>query len=365
MRLSRTGRALDGPQWKGFQIRCEGRPVPMAEELPHRHATLDEVAALAGVSRSVASRVINNAPHVSRAKRESVEKAVRTLGYVPNPKARALATRQAGAAALVISRDDPEVLTDPFFGQLIAGVAGALEEADLHMMLCVAATPRGRERVEQLVRSRAVDGVMLTASHEDDPLARIAKESPLPVVFGGRPVDFEPRWFVDIDNVGGAREATEHLLARGLTRVVTICGPQETEVARSRYRGYREAMTLAGLTPRPPEAGDFSEAAGAAAMTRLLEAHPDLDGVFAANDNMAAGALRALRGAGRSVPEDVAVVGFDDLAVAQLTDPALTTIHQPIRDLGREMARMLVGVVAGRTAGPLILPTRLVKRSST
>ncbi|MFC8337607.1 LacI family DNA-binding transcriptional regulator [Streptomyces rubiginosohelvolus] len=337
----------------------------MAEELPHRHATLDEVAALAGVSRSVASRVINNAPHVSRAKRESVEKAIRKLGYVPNPKARALATRQAGAAALVISRDDPEVLTDPFFGQLIAGVAGALEEADLHMMLCVAATPRGRERVEQLVRSRAVDGVMLTASHEDDPLARIAKESPLPVVFGGRPVDFEPRWYVDIDNVGGARDATEHLLARGRTRVVTICGPQDTEVARSRHRGYREAMALAGLTPRPPEVGDFSEAAGAAAMTRLLEAHPDLDGVFAANDNMAAGALRALRGAGRPVPEDVAVVGFDDLAVAQLTDPALTTIHQPIRDLGREMARMLVGVVAGRTAGPLILPTHLVERSST
>lgn len=149
----------------------------MAEEQADRHATLDEVAALAGVSRSVASRVINDAPHVSRAKREAVERAIRKLGYVPNPKARALATRQAGAAALVISRDDPEVLTDPFFAQVIAGVAGGLEEADLHMMLCVAATARGRERVEQLVRSRVVDGVMLMALHEGDPLARIAKEA--------------------------------------------------------------------------------------------------------------------------------------------------------------------------------------------
>ncbi|MGW1184992.1 LacI family DNA-binding transcriptional regulator [Streptomyces drozdowiczii] len=337
----------------------------MAEELADRHATLDEVAALAGVSRSVASRVINDAPHVSRAKREAVERAIRKLGYVPNPKARALATRQAGAAALVISRDDPEVLTDPFFAQVIAGVAGGLEEADLHMMLCVAATARGRERVEQLVRSRVVDGVMLMALHEGDPLARIAKESRLPVVFGGRPVDFEPRWYVDIDNVGGARDATNHLLARGRTQVATICGPLDTEVGASRHRGYREAMMLAGLTPLPPEEGDFSEADGAAAMARLLEAHPDLDGVFAANDNMAAGALRALRAAGRPVPEDVAVVGFDDLAVAQIADPALTTIRQPIRDLGREMARMLVALIAGRTASPLILPTSLVKRSST
>ncbi|MFJ3088706.1 LacI family DNA-binding transcriptional regulator [Streptomyces sp. NPDC086838] len=337
----------------------------MAEELADRHATLDEVAALAGVSRSVASRVINDAPHVSRAKREAVERAIRKLGYVPNPKARALATRQAGAAALVISRDDPEVLTDPFFAQVIAGVAGGLEEADLHMMLCVAATARGRERVEQLVRSRVVDGVMLMALHEGDPLARLAKESRLPVVFGGRPVDFEPRWYVDIDNVGGARDATNHLLARGRTKVATICGPLDTEVGASRHRGYREAMMLAGLAPLPPEEGDFSEADGAAAMARLLEAYPDLDGVFAANDNMAAGALRALRAAGRPVPEDVAVVGFDDLAVAQIADPALTTIRQPIRDLGREMARMLVALIAGRTASPLILPTSLVKRSST
>ncbi|MER6677514.1 LacI family DNA-binding transcriptional regulator [Streptomyces sp. NPDC000983] len=337
----------------------------MTEELPSRHATLDEVAALAGVSRSVASRVINNAPHVSRAKRESVERAIRKLGYVPNPKARALATRQAGAAALIISQEDPEVLTDPFFAQVIAGVASALEDADLHMMLCVAATTRGRERVKQLVRSRVVDGVMLVAVHEDDPLTRLVKETQLPVVFGGRPVDFEPRWYVDMDNVGGARDATDHLLSRRRTRVVTICGPLDTEVGGSRHRGYREAMLLAGLTPLPPEEGDFTEASGAAAMTRLLEKHPDLDGVFAANDNMAVGALRALRAAGRAVPEQVAVVGFDDLAVAQIADPALTTIHQPIRDLGREMARMLVGVIAGRNPSPLILPTHLVKRSST
>ncbi|GAA3291921.1 hypothetical protein GCM10020295_09890 [Streptomyces cinereospinus] len=126
----------------------------MAVDVPRRQFTLDEVAELAGVSRSVASRVLNNAPHVSRAKREAVERAVLELGYVPNPTARALATRQTGAAALIVSGEDPSIFADPFFAQVIVGATGALEEADLHLMLCLAASDRGRKRVEQLLRSK-------------------------------------------------------------------------------------------------------------------------------------------------------------------------------------------------------------------
>lgn len=336
----------------------------MREVSPPGRPTLDEVAVLAGVSRSVASRVLNNAPHVSRAKREAVERAVRDLGYVPNPKARALATRQAGAAALVISQHDPSVLADPFFGQVIAGVSSALEEADLHLMLCLAASDRARKRVGDLLRSRGVDGVMMMALHGDDPLAHMATETTLPVVFGGRPGGSDPRWYVDIDNAAGARRATEHLLASGRKNIVTICGPLDTEVGRARHQGHREALLLAGRTPHAFEIGDFNEPSGAAAMARLLAQHQDVDGVFAANDNMAVGALRALREAGRSVPHDVAVVGFDDLPVARITDPALTTVHQPIRDLGREMARMLVGVIEGGDPSPLLLPSHLVVRAS-
>ncbi|MFD3825193.1 LacI family DNA-binding transcriptional regulator, partial [Streptomyces sp. NPDC058625] len=158
----------------------------MAEDAPRRQSTLDEVAERAGVSRSVASRALNNAPHVSRAKREAVERAVRQLGYVPNPTARALATRQTGAAALVVSGEDPSIFADPFFAQVIVGASAALEEADLHLMLCLAASDRGRKRVEELLRSKGADGVMLMALREDDPLARMADEAQMPVVFGGR-----------------------------------------------------------------------------------------------------------------------------------------------------------------------------------
>ncbi|MEU7298164.1 LacI family DNA-binding transcriptional regulator [Streptomyces exfoliatus] len=336
----------------------------MTEGVPRRQSTLDEVAELAGVSRSVASRVLNNAPHVSRAKREAVERAVHRLGYVPNPTARALATRQTGAAALVVSGEDPSIFADPFFAQVIVGASAALEDADLHLMLCLAASDRGRRRVEQLLRSKGADGVMLMALREDDPLSRMAEEAEMPVVFGGRPVGLDPRWYVDVDNVGGARLATEHLISAGRTRVATIAGRLDTEVGRARYRGYRDAMLAAGLDPYPPEVGDFTESTGAAAMAALLANHPDLEGVFAANDNMGAGALRTLREAGRPVPGDVAVVGFDDLAVARIADPPLTTVHQPIEALGREMARMLVALIGGQDPTPLILPTRLVTRAS-
>ncbi|MFF9172493.1 LacI family DNA-binding transcriptional regulator, partial [Streptomyces sp. NPDC014796] len=264
----------------------------MAEDAPRRQPTLDEVAERAGVSRSVASRALNNAPHVSRAKREAVERAVRQLGYVPNPAARALATRQTGAAALVVSGEDPAIFADPFFGQVIVGASAALEEADLHLMLCLAASERGRKRVAELLRSRGADGVMLMALREEDPLTRIAEEEArMPVVFGGRPVGSAPRWYVDVDNVGGAREATEHLVSRGRTRVAALCGRLDTEAGRARYQGYRDAMLAAGLEPLPPQEGDFTESSGAAAMAAVLEKRPDVDGVFAASDNMAAGAL--------------------------------------------------------------------------
>lgn len=336
----------------------------MPEDAPRRQPTLDEVAQRAGVSRSVASRALNNAPHVSRAKREAVERAVRQLGYVPNPTARALATRQTGAAALVVSGEDPSIFADPFFAQVIVGASEALEEAALHLMLCLAASDRGRKRVEGLLRSKGADGVMLMALREDDPLARTAEKAEMPVVFGGRPVGSAPRWYVDVDNVGGAREATEYLVSRGRTRVAAICGRLDTEAGRARYRGYRDAMLAAGLDPFPPRGGDFTEPSGAAAMAALLADHPDLDGVFAANDNMGAGALRTLRKAGRLVPADVAVVGFDDLTIAQTADPPLTTVHQPIKAFGREMARMLVALINGQDPTPLLLPTRLVIRSS-
>jgi DNA-binding LacI/PurR family transcriptional regulator len=330
----------------------------------NRRPTLDEVALRAGVSRSVASRVINNTRDVSGDAREAVRKAVRELGYVPNPMARGLVTAQAGTVLLAVSHDDPTLFADPFFAHVIVGVNAALEKTDLVLMLLLADTDRGRERLERVLRSRRTDGLMLLALHGEDPLYQLAQRLKLPVVLGGRPLRGEPPAYVDADNRGGARVATEHLITSGRRRIAAIAGRQDTQVGVVRHQGYREAMAVAGLQSSRTERADFTEAGGAAAMARLLDRYPDLDAVFAESDNMAAGALRALRAAGRTVPADVAVVGFDDLPIAQTTDPALTTVHQPVQALGREMAKMLIDLIAGEQPSPLILPTHLVVRAS-
>jgi len=334
------------------------------ETQPARRPTLDEVARRAGVSRSAASRAINNARHVSSTTREAVEHAIRELGYVPNPSARALATRQAAAVILAVSHNDPALFADPFFGQVIGGISAALETTDLVLMLALASSSRGRERVQRVLRSRRADGVMLMSLRGDDPLYRLTEQLGLPVVVGGRPLHGEPAWYVDADNRGGARLATEHLIATGRRRIATITGQLDTRAGVDRLRGFQETAALAGLETTWVEEGDFTEDSGAQAAARLLATHPDLDALFAASDNMAAGALRTLKAHGRSVPEDVAVVGFDDLPIARHTSPPLTSVNQPIQALGHEMAKMLVGLINGERPSSLILPTRLTVRES-
>ncbi|MBB5867413.1 DNA-binding LacI/PurR family transcriptional regulator [Allocatelliglobosispora scoriae] len=330
-----------------------------------RTPTLEDVAERAGVSRSVASRAINNVGNVSDTKRAAVHRAVRELGYVPNPSARALATNRVGAVVLAVATDEPGIFADAFFAQVIYGISVALERTDVTLTLVLAGRPEGAAKLRQIVRSRRADGIMLMNLHGDDPLAKLAEQTTMPVVFGGRPLGAEPQWYVDTDNRSGARLATEHLVEAGYRRIATITGQLSLDVAEARYRGYRDAMAVAELPAHRVEHADFSEAGGAAAMARLLEAHPDLDAVFAASDNMAAGALRTLRAWGRAVPDEVGVVGFDDLPTALHTDPQLTTVRQPIEALGAEMARMLLSILDGVRPTPLILPARLVVRGST
>jgi DNA-binding LacI/PurR family transcriptional regulator len=336
----------------------------MPSSTPARPPTLDEVAERARVSRTVASRVINNGPHVSRAKRDAVEKAIRELGYTPNRAARALATRQSGVVVLAVSGEGPEVFGDPFFAQVIVGASAALERTDLHLMLSLATNDHGRRRLRTFLQTRGADGVMLVAMRGHDPLIDIAAHSGVPTVFVGLPLHGTPPFYVDVDNVGGSRAATEHLIRGGRRRIAMITGPVDTAVGRERHRGYAEALQLAGLEPYATEPGDFLEAGGIAAMRALLGAHPDLDAVVAANDNMAAGALRVLREAGRTVPDDVAVVGFDDLPIAVHTDPKLTTVQQPVQALGREATRVLTELLDGARPASCILPTELVVRES-
>jgi DNA-binding LacI/PurR family transcriptional regulator len=344
--------------------------------------TLDEVAALAGVGRGTVSRVVNGSPQVSPAARAAVERAIVKLGYVPNRAARALVTRRTDSVALVVSESEERVFGEPFFAGIVRGISSGLQDTPLQLWLAMAQSPAERERVEHHLTSQHVDGVLLLSLHDDDPLPHLLEQRELPAVLGGRPARMMPTdpvadpgqptrnggWFVDVDNAGGARQAVAHLVAAGRRRIATIAGSQDMGVGVARLAGYREACTAAGLPV--DEAliayGDFSEPSGAAAMRQLLARRPELDAVFVASDLMAAGALRVLRETGRRVPEDVAVVGFEDSAVARQTDPPLTTVHQPVEEMGRQMARLLVSRIRReQLARPYeVLETHLVVRHS-
>ncbi|MEU9985037.1 LacI family DNA-binding transcriptional regulator [Streptomyces sp. NPDC050856] len=330
--------------------------------------TLEEVAARAGVGRGTVSRVINGSPRVSDRAREAVGRAVAELGYVPNRAARALAGARTDAIALVIPETEARLFAEPYFLDIIRGVSGELADADMQLLLTLIRSSKERQRFEQYLAAQRVDGVLLVSVHRDDPLPDLVRELGLPVVLNGRRSEDETVPYVDSDNVGAGRSAVDHLTGRGRRRVATITGPLDMYVARCRLDGYRQGLEAAGLAPdeRLVAAADFTEEGGRRAMRELLDRCPDLDGVFAASDVMAAGARAVLRRAGRRVPEDVALVGVDDSAVARHLDPALTSVRQPIEEMGRVMARVLLERIRGGDAGPPpLLPTELVVRDST
>jgi DNA-binding LacI/PurR family transcriptional regulator len=331
--------------------------------------TLEQVAVLAGVSRATVSRVVNGSPKVSPAVRAQVERAVAKLGYVPNRAARSLVTRRADSVALVVSEPHTRFLSEPFFAGMVRGVSAALAETGVQLLLLVAHDLPDRGRLERYVVGGHVDGVLLASLHNDDPLPGVLERAGVPAVLVGRPAGTGPASYVDADNRGGAGQAVDHLARRGRRRIATIAGPQDMGVGQDRLDGYRDGLRAVGLPAGDDlvEAGDFTEEGGAAAMGRLLErpGRP-VDAVFAASDLMAAGALRTLRAAGRRVPDDVAVVGFEDSAVARYAQPPLTTVRQPIEEMGRQAARLLLAKVAGEAAGMhLILDVELVVRAST
>ncbi|MFB4311274.1 LacI family DNA-binding transcriptional regulator [Actinomadura sp. GTD37] len=328
-----------------------------------RRPTLEAVAARAGVSRATVSRVVNGSATVNPEIRAAVLRAVDELGYIPNPAARSLVTRRTGSIGLVVSEPPARVFSDdPFFSLVVRTVSQELEAADKQVVLMMPSSPAGQSRVERYVAGRHVDGVILLSQHGSDPLPAALLRTGVPVVSHGRPVSTARPPYCDVDNVGGARAAVEHLLAGGRRRIAAITGPLDMSAGLDRLAGYREV--LSGNGRRSLAAiGDFTRESGADAMRQLLEDDPGLDAVFAASDLMASGALHALRRAGRRVPDDVAVVGFDDIAGARFTDPPLTTVRQPIAEVARAIVRMLLTGADGG-ADPEIFPTELIVRDS-
>ncbi|MFI8529702.1 LacI family DNA-binding transcriptional regulator [Streptomyces aquilus] len=331
--------------------------------------TLEEVAAHAGVGRGTVSRVINNAAGVKESTRQAVQRAIEELGYVPNLAARSLAARRADAVALVLTEPDWRQFAEPFFSEIVRSLGDALADTGMQLMLTLVRSQTERQRFLEYARGGRVDGVLLMSVHADDRLPDMLAEARVPTVLMGRRSGDEYVSYVDADNVGGARHAVSHLLKQGRTAIATITGPLDMYAAQCRLRGYQDALAMAGhKTSRSWVAeSDFSEESGRLAMTELLERHPELDAVLAASDTTAAGALHALRAAGRRVPEDVAVIGFDDFPLAQRTEPPLTTVRQPLEQMGRAMIKLLLEEMEEQSVAwrHVILRTELVVRQSS
>jgi len=331
-------------------------------------ATLEVVAARAGVSRATASRVLRGSVNVSDEARERVLRAAEEVSYSVNLAARALVTRRTDSIAFLVAESQERTFHDPYFLGVLRGAQAVAAEAGNQMVFVISATAQENARFTRFVRGGHVDGVLLVSLHGDDALALELEELGVPTVVNGRPFGQDSGLFsVDSDNVGGARQAVALLAARGARRIGTITGPLDMAVGHDRLSGYQQAMAEAGrpYRSRSVQEGDFTVEGGAAAMRRLLAAEPELDAVFAASDLMAVGAMRVLAEAGRKVPDDVAVVGFDDAGEAQLALPGLTTIRQPVEELGRTMARVLLERVAGLPAERrTVLPTEVVRRAS-
>jgi DNA-binding LacI/PurR family transcriptional regulator len=335
----------------------------VADSRRSRPPTMSDVAAMAGVSRGTVSRALNGGHNVSRAAQEAIRKAISTTGYVVNQHARSLATQRAHSVAFILSESPDVLFEDPNYNVLLRGCAQALASRDLTLLLTIAGTAEDSKRISRYVTAGHVDGALLVSTHAGSPLFDELNARGVPAVACGKPLGHERDVsYVAIDDRDGARKMVRHLCSRGRRRIATIAGPLDLPGGVDRLAGYHDV--LGQTDPRKNATGDYTQASGEAAMERLLREVPDLDAVFVASDLMAAGALAALSRAGRRVPDDVAVGGFDDSKVATATTPKLTTVRQPWARQSAEMVRLLLDLIDGEQPAAVVLPAELVVRDS-
>ncbi|MBN1963254.1 MAG: LacI family DNA-binding transcriptional regulator [Anaerolineae bacterium] len=332
-----------------------------------KRLTLEEIGELAGVSRATVSRVINNYPHIRPEVRERVERVIRETGYEPNLVARSLASNRSNILGLVIPSAGSLLFSDPYFPRLIQGISQGCDESDYTLALFLfQSEQKERNNLHSIYQKGILDGIIITASVLADPHIPQMIEYSLPFVMIGRPATHPEINYVDVDSVGGAFTAVDHLARLGYRRIATITADPDSTVGIDRRAGYIDALTHHGLPVEDARmcAGDFTRESGRAAMECLLPQRPDA--VFAATDAMAIGAMQAIEEAGLSVPDDVAVVGFDDFTLAENADPPLTTIRQPVQQTGRIAVQVLQGLLDGGGDDPqhIVLPTELVIRAS-
>lgn len=331
---------------------------------PKQRPTYAVIAAAADVSEATVSRVLNGDGTVHPERALRVRNAVQGLGYKKNRVASALASGKTGLIAVVID-DDLSVLNDPFWGNVTSGISRVLMQSNLQTVLMVSPLGSTDGSVAHYLQSGEVDGAIFFALHSDQLVTQLKKQG-LPLVITGTPHSITDIPFVDVDNFGGAYSATKHLMQQGCKKIAIITGDIGTTAGKQRLDGYQQAFRELGHTPIKGLIleGDYSFESGKLHTRKLLEAHPDIDGIFASNDLMAIGAISVLENSSISVPGQVRVVGFDDSLIAQTSRPSLTSVRQDVSALGEAAASLIMAQIAGTEVQPIILPTELVIRES-
>ena len=308
-------------------------------------STIREVSRAAGVSISTVSRVLNHSGPVSQGARARVLAAVEKLGYTPNVFARGLVTKRSGGVGATVTD-----LSDPFFGLMLKGIEERVERAGMHLIVTDGhgQVHAERESLAFLTRHHADAIIAYLQQVPDAEIVQWARPE-RPVVVVARNVPGIGPFCLYIDNVRGGDLATRHLIAMGHEQIAHISGPMALVDGRDRWEGYRSALRTAGLEydPRRVVEADFTPEGGGAAMVRLLERDVPFTAVFAGNDQMAAGAMDVLRTRGRQIPGDVSVVGFDDLPMVRYLYAPLTTVRQPILEMGRAAADLALAALRG------------------
>jgi len=327
--------------------------------------TLEDIARISGVSRSTVSRVINADVNVKEATRQKVLQVIQSINFQPNLAARSLAAGCTNIIGLVIPAGVSVLFVDPYFPQFIQGVSAACNAHAYSVMLWLAEPEYERRTISQILHNGLVDGVIVTSALMDDPITNSLHDSKMPFIQVGRHPTLDIN-SLDVDNIRASREATHHLHRLGRKSVATITGPHDQVAGFDRLQGYRLALQDLQLAYRPELVveGDFTELGGYYAMLRLLPVHPDA--VFVTSDMMAVGAIRAIQEANLRIPEDVAVIGFDDIPTSSKMNPPLTTVRQPIRAMGALAVETLIDIIAhpGAETRHILIDTELVIRSS-
>jgi LacI family transcriptional regulator len=329
--------------------------------------TLEDIAKISGVSRSTVSRVINGDPNVSSPTRDRVLGIINQYNFQPNLAARGLAAGRTQVLGLVIPQGVGAIFTEPFFPLLIQGVSSTCNAHDYSVMLWLAEPEYERRTLGQILYSGLIDGVIVSSMLLNDPILESLSEGEMPFVTIGRHPTNTRVNYVDVDNRNSAHEAVSYLYRTGRKRIGIVTGSQNSIAGLDRLDGYLDALREFNIArdPKLIIESDFSESGGYYATQRLISQKPDA--IFAASDNLAIGVLRALHYAGIKVPDDVAVIGFDDIPIASRTNPPLTTVRQPIPQLGSTAADTLIDIIERPAEHPrrIVLPAELVIRSTT